>query len=215
MISIKYIAKIVKTLLVKTLKFQAALPKRNFPRAFFSGNFYSNIFFRANAPRRALQNNFILRETPPRMFSRKCDIFQLFFGKAFSKKILYVRNQYWFCWANNCCCGRAVKEQLSRFTWRNTVTFIRTLVKSHKCLKGTMTYMKKQKHSPEDVLEKICPERFHEIHQNETAMKPFFSKITNCSFTEKNPMPVVKSLIKSYKCLKGTETFARKCLRKN
>ena len=39
------IARIVKILLVKTLKLQVALPKRNFPYEFFSGNFQSNCSF--------------------------------------------------------------------------------------------------------------------------------------------------------------------------
>ena len=59
--------------------------------------------------------------------------------------------------------------------WRNKVTTLRFLLKSHKCLK---------KHFPKFVLEKDHSKEFHEFCRKEHLMKSFLSKIAACNLTE-------------------------------
>ena len=66
----------------------------------------------------------------------------------------------------------------SKFTCKNTGTS-RTLVKSHKNL---------QNDSTEAVIEKSWSEKFHKkITQKKLLWSPFFSYLTTCNFTEKEP----------------------------
>ena len=75
LISKKDIARIVKASIVKTVKLQAALPKRNFrAEGNFSGNFQSKCFFpmfREDHYHMTLSD-----KTAPRRFLRKRDMFQ-------------------------------------------------------------------------------------------------------------------------------------------
>ena len=79
LISKKDVARIVKGSIVKTVKLQAALPKRNFrAEGNFSGNFQSKCFFpmfREDHYHMTLSD-----KTAPRRFLRKRDMFQIFFG---------------------------------------------------------------------------------------------------------------------------------------
>ena len=71
------------------------------------------------------------------------------------------------------------KGQVSKSTCTNTVTSARTLVKSHKVF---------QKDSPEDLLEKNWSEKFHKkFTQKRLLWSPFFSYLTTCNFTEREP----------------------------
>ena len=69
------------------------------------------------------------KKTLPRAFSKICSSF--FLEQLFHKQL------YLFSYSSNYCCSRAAQWQVSKFTWRNTVTSSRTLVKSHKALEGT------------------------------------------------------------------------------
>ena len=71
------------------------------------------------------------------------------------------------------------KGPVSKFTCTNTVTSSRALVKSHKVL---------QKDSSEAVLEKSWSENFYKKWPKRNYYwSPFFSYLTSCIFTEKEP----------------------------
>ena len=97
-------------------------------------------------------------KTPPRIFS---EISSNFFGTANSvnsSEWLHLRKLYLFSQPNNYSCGRAAQGQMSKFTWSNTVTSSRTLVRSYAGLKGTEGFARS------------C---FRKIHLIETIMKSF------------------------------------------
>ena len=95
--------------------------------------------------------------------------FQLFFGTDISQtRRLHIRNLYLFSKPNSYSCGRALQGELSKFTWRNTATAFKTMIESHKDLKGT------------EVFARICstkswPERFHKMYSKETVIKFFLT----------------------------------------
>ena len=119
LISKKDIARIVKTSIVKTVKLQAALPKRNFLSIFFLG-------------------------------------------------LLFHKTALSDCMSNNYCCCTAVQGQQCKFTWINTVTSFKTLVKSHKGLKGTVVFAQR-------YLRKKLSRKFYKTESDETVMKSSFS----------------------------------------
>ena len=105
LISKKDIARIVKASIVKTVKLQAALPKRNFRSEFFlvifresvlsvikkelssrifSGNFRSKCSFKMF--REAHYHMTLSNKTPPPRFSRKREMFRFFF---WDKKFIF------------------------------------------------------------------------------------------------------------------------------
>ena len=71
---------------------------------------------------------FYQKRTQPCMFSEEC--FDFF------------RGLYLFSEPNNYCFDRVRQRQLAKCNWRNTATALRTLVKSHKCLKETEPFAK-------------------------------------------------------------------------
>ena len=96
--------------------------------------------------------------------------------------------------------------------------FQRTLVKSHKVF---------QKDSPKAVLEKSWSEKFHKkFTQKRLLWSPFFSYLTTCNFTEKEPhhsyFPMTFEKIfqntvlcqNTGKATEGTEVFDRICFSK-
>ena len=67
-------------------------------------------------------------------------IFRFFFGQAISQnssKPVIVKGFYLFIEPNNYCFCRAAHRYLSQCNLRNTVTVLRTVVKSQEGLKGT------------------------------------------------------------------------------
>ena len=82
LISIENIARTVKASIVKTVKLQAALQKRNF---ILSGNFQSKCSFKMF--REEHYHMTLSNKTPPPRFSRKHDMFRFFFR---------TRNLYFF-----------------------------------------------------------------------------------------------------------------------
>ena len=75
------------------------------------------------------------------------ETFRLFYQTVFLQNSSRPLHNESFWIMNNYCCGRCVPRQLLKCTWRNTVTFFRTLVESQKRLKGTEM-------CPVDILEK-------------------------------------------------------------
>ena len=115
-----------------------------------------------------------------------------------------------------------MQGQLSKFTSINTVTSFRALVKSHKGLKGTVGFNRRC------FTVKLIWKISQNIHSKETVMKSFSAKSQPAICLKRTPSKLfsdefprlfiilfcVKTPVKSRKSLKGTETFAQRCLRK-
>ena len=68
---------------------------------------------------------------------------QIFFRQAISQKNsrpLIVKGFYLFRFSNDCCFRRDAQGQLPQCNRRNIVTVLKTVVKSHKGLKGTKVF---------------------------------------------------------------------------
>ena len=107
---------------------------------------------------------------------------------------------------------------VSKFICTNTVTSSKALLKSHKVFRMD---------SPKAVLEKSWSEKFHKkLTQKKLLWSPFFSYLTTCNFTEKEPhhsyFPMIFENIfqntvlrqNTGKATEGTEVFVRICFSK-